>query len=251
MIKKIAVLSLLLCSLQLVQAQEGIRLGVKGSYMSTWLFNNNVSDAGDYLNYKPSYGGSFGIQAIYMFSDAYGISADLLYSGQNSKYEDSESAKYLNELKISYIDLPILFRVSSEKGPYFEIGPQFSFLSGAKETYEDKGDDNPLFDSYSDKDVKADFAGFGLSAVLGFGVDIKLNEMMNLTTGLRFGYMFTDAMNEYSKDEVAAATTDKSISYVSHSSHYVEGSEQKAFDYTKSNRVFGGLQLGLQFNLAK
>ena len=245
MIKKIAVLSLLLCSVQLVQAQEGIRLGVKGSYNSTWLFNNNISDAGDDLNYKPAYGGSFGLQAIYMFSDAYGISADLLYSGQNSKYEDSESAQYLNELKLNYIDLPILFRVSSEKGPYFEIGPQFSFLAGAKESYSDKLIPG---DSYSDKDFKDNFNGFGVSAVLGFGVDIKLTEMINLTTGLRFGYMFSDATKEYSAEEALDAAFDGDLSFVAASSHI---NDEGDFDYTKSNRVFGGLQLGLQFNLAK
>jgi hypothetical protein len=248
MIKKIAVLSLLLCSVQLVQAQEGIRLGVKGSYMSTWLFNNNISDAGDYLNYAPAYSGAFGVQAIYMFSDAYGISVDLNYAGQNSKYEDSESQEYLTELKLRYIDLPVLFRASSEKGPYFEIGPQFSFLAGAKESYTDKVDAS---NSYSDKDFKDNFAGFGLSAVLGFGVDIKLTEMINLTTGLRFGYQFTDATNEYTLDEAGAALANDQLSSVALASHFVEANPLKAFDYTKSNRVFGGLQLGLQFNLAK
>jgi hypothetical protein len=245
MIKKIAVLSLLLCSVQLVQAQEGIRLGVKGSYMSTWLFNKNVSDAGDDLNYAPAYSGAFGVQAIYMFSDAYGISVDLNYAGQNSKYEDSDSKNYLTELKLRYIDLPVLFRVSSEKGPYFEIGPQFSFLAGAKESFTNKLDAS---DNYSDKDYKDNFAGFGLSAVLGFGVDIKLTDMINLTTGLRFGYMFSDATNEYTAEEALEAGLNDQLSFVAASSHI--NSDDK-FDYAKSNRIFGGLQLGLQFNLSK
>jgi hypothetical protein len=138
-----------------------------------------------------------------------------------------------------------MFRVSSPQGPYFEIGPQFCLLTGAKETVEYEKDN---YRSYTDKDVKDDFTGFGVAGVLGFGIDIKLSEMVNLTTGLRFGYMFSDATTEYTEDESNNLSDQEKLSNVAAYSH--TNSEDK-FEYQKSNRVFGGLQLGLQFQLGR
>ena len=108
--------------------------------------------------------------------------------------------------------------------------------------------DNSTILNYSDKDVKDDFAGFGVAGVLGFGIDIKLTDMINLTTGLRFGYKFTDSTTEYSEDEFTAASTLEELSNVSGVAH--TDTEDK-FSYQKSNRAFGGLQIGIQFMLDK
>lgn len=247
--KKFIAIALFLGSFTAVQGQEGVRLGVKGSFYSTWLFNKNVSDQNSSLDYASSFGTSFGAQAVFMFAETYGMSAELNISSHNQKYDGyllNEDNTFTNEIKLKYIDIPVLFRVASPKGPYFEIGPQFSLLSGAKETF--TLDDDPLDFSYTDKDFKDDFAGFGISGVLGFGIDIKLSEMVNLTTGLRFGYMFTDATTEYTEDEALELFTDDNLSNVAAFSH---NNDEDEFEYKKSNRVFGGLQIGLQFNLGK
>lgn len=239
-------LAVFMTCLSTVQAQEGLRLGVKGSFFSTWLFNKNVSDRNASLDYASSFSGTVGAQVIWMFSDTYGLSGEVIYAGQNQKYDGysgNENNTFTNELKLGYLDIPILFRVSSPKGPYFEIGPQFSLLMGAKETLKyDKSSSSD--DNYTDKDVKDDFAGFGVAGVLGFGVDIKLTDNLNLTTGLRFGYMFTDATTEYTEEEALEKFADDKLSFVASASHINTDDE---FDYQKSNRAFGGLQLGLQF----
>lgn len=49
--KKIIAIALFLGSFTAVQAQEGVRLQVKGSFYSTWLFNKNVSDQNSSLDY--------------------------------------------------------------------------------------------------------------------------------------------------------------------------------------------------------
>lgn len=242
--KKIAAIVLFIFAVQSTQAQEGLRLGVKGSYMSTWLFNKNVSDAGSELDYASTFSGTFGLQGIYMFAETYGINAEIVMAGHNQSYEGNDNG-FTSEvdLKMKYIDIPVLFRVSSEKGPYFEVGPQFSFLSGAKESVTINNTE-----IYTDEDFKDNFNGFGVAGILGFGVDVKLTDMINLSTGLRFGYGFTDATKEYSQDEATQLISDDQLSFVSVVSHTAQNG---SFDYTKSNRVFGGLQLGLQFNLAK
>ena len=246
--KILAIAVIMITSLSSAQAQEGIRLGAKGSFFSTWLFNKNVSDRNASLDYASSFSPTFGVQAIFMLKETYGISAEVIYASQKQKYDGyfgNEDNTFTNEINLSYIDIPILFRVSSPKGPFFVVGPQVSLLMGAKETFEL---DNSTILNYSDKDVKDDFAGFGVAGVLGFGIDIKLTDMINLTTGLRFGYMFTDATTEYSEDEFTAASTLEELSNVSGVAH--TDTEDK-FSYQKSNRAFGGLQIGIQFMLDK
>ena len=253
--KILAIAVIVITSLSSAQAQEGIRLGAKGSFFSTWLFNKNVSDQNASLDYASSFSPTFGVQAIFMFKETYGINAEIIYASHKQKYDGyfgNEDNTFTNEINLSYIDIPILFRVSSPKGPYFEIGPQVSLLMGAKETFELA---NSSASNYSDKDVKDDFAGFGVAGVLGFGIDIKLTDMINLTTGLRFGYMFTDATTEYTEAETGDLSDKDLLSIVSYASHYEAekelGDNKNKFSYQKSSRAFGGLQLGIQFMLDK
>ena len=84
-----------------------------------------------------------------------------------------------------------------------------------------------------------------MSAVLGFGVDIKLSDAVNLTTGLRFGYMFTDATTEYTEDEASTNDDLSAFAAIAHTN------TDDKFDYQPTNRVFGGLQLGIQVLLDK
>lgn len=248
--KKTILALLFIGTMQTLQAQEGVRVGIKGAFNSTWLFNNNVSDVGPSLDYESTFGSSFGAQAIFMFAETYGMSAEVLFSSHNQKYvgyyNKNEANSFTVEDKISYLDIPLLFRVSSPKGPYFEIGPQVSFLTGAKETY-----DEALFttDDYSDKNFKNDFNGFGLSGILGFGVDIKITDNINLNTGLRFGYTFTDATTEYSLVEATELALKDQLSVNAQQNHSGkdDGKGGSVFDYQKSSRAWGGLHLGIQY----
>lgn len=230
-------------------AQEGIRIGLKGSFSSTWLFNKNVSDQNDELDYASSFGTAFGAQGVFMFAETYGLSAEILFASHRQKYDGYVGSKdntFTNEIKLGYLDIPVLFRVSSPKGPYFEIGPQFSLLMGAKETFELQN--GPSSSNYTDKDFKDNVASFSMGAVLGFGVDIKLSDQLALNTGLRFGYMFTDATTEYSEAEALKASSNDELSNVALFSHLNESGN---FDYQKSNRAFGGLQIGLQYRIER
>ncbi len=53
---------------------------------------------------------------------------------------------------------------------------------------------------------------------------------------------------EYTEDEALDLFADDNLSYVAAFSHT---NDEDEFEYKKSNRVFGGLQIGLQFNLGK
>lgn len=258
--KKILALLLITCSVGTAFAQEGFRFGAKGAFYSTWMFNKNISDEGPELDYASTFSPTFGINGIYMFQERYGVSVDLIYAAHNQKMDGFVPPENANntfdyELKASYLDIPILFRASTPSGPYFEIGPQFSLLMGAKESItfaKPDGVFNPSLGkvnvNYADRNIKNDLNGFGMSAVLGFGVDIKLSDAINLSTGFRFGYMFTDASVEYNKQEAETAFKEGDLSYLARRIHTnVDGD----FDYQPTNRVFGGLQLGIQVLLDK
>lgn len=245
--KKILALLLITCSVGTAIAQEGLRFGAKGAFYSTWMFNKNISDEGPELDYASTFSPTFGINGIYMFQERYGVSVDLIYAAHNQKLDgfvgqEKDNNTFEYELKSSYLDIPILFRASTPSGPYFEIGPQFSLLMGAKESL-DFAESNEF--DISEENIKSDLRGFGMSAVLGFGVDIKLSDAVNLTTGLRFGYMFTDATTEYTEDEASTNDDLSAFAAIAHTN------TDDKFDYQPTNRVFGGLQLGIQVLLDK
>ncbi|MEP7265721.1 MAG: hypothetical protein ABI772_14545, partial [Bacteroidota bacterium] len=108
--KKLLLIILLISSAAGVQAQKGFRAGIRGAYNSTWLFNKNVSDAGDELDYKSSFGLQAGVSLVYMFSESTGFSLDVMSGSVNQKYTNRLlkgtpfETKYESETKMSNID---------------------------------------------------------------------------------------------------------------------------------------------------
>jgi hypothetical protein len=217
---------------------QNFRIGLGGGFNSTWLANSNVSDQGDDLDFAVTFGGSIGIEGVYGFNEKSGISIAMLYSGHNQKYEgEAGNTSYESTVKMRYLDIPILFRITSPSGTYFEVGPQVGFLMSADE----EGDLGP------DIDVKDSFEGTNIAGVLGFGVDIDVSENVIITTGLRLGYGFTDATSEYSSEsDLDAALSEGKVGTSTYYAHY---DNKNNFGYEKTNRIFGGLKLGVTYNL--
>ena len=230
------------------QAQGEMTIGLKGAFNYTALFNNNVSDQGYELNYAPTTGGSFGASFNYRLAEKYSLDVNLLISSHNENYDlnfgtEKNPSMATLEDKLKYIDIPVLFKLGNGHGAYFEIGPQFSFLSGAKETF--TYNEIPTL-NYSDKDFKGDFKGFGLAGVLGFGADFELSEQIGLTTGLRLGYAFTDATTEYTEAEANALGAVDNLSLNAVFNHT---NKDGKFDYQKTMRAWAGLNIGLTYKL--
>jgi hypothetical protein len=230
------------------QAQGEITIGLKGAFNYTGLFNNNVSDQGYELDYAPTTGGSFGASFNYRLAEKSSIDVNILISGQNQKYDlkfgsEASALPATVETNLKYIDIPVLFKLGSGNGAYFEVGPQLSFLSSAKETFDFP---TATAGNYSDKDFKNDFKGFGLSGVLGFGADFELNEQLGLTAGLRLGYMFTDATVEYTAAEATALDENDNLSFNAAFNHT---NKKGDFEYQKTMRAWAGLNIGLTYRL--
>ncbi len=231
--KKVLIILFTVSTVLSAQAQE-FRLGLGGGFNSTWLANTNVSDQGDELDFAVTFGGSVGIEGIYSFNEKTGISMALLFSGHNQKYEGKfGNTTYETKVMMRYLDIPILFRLTSPSGTYFEIGPQFGFLTKAEEE----------FDGGSTEDIKDGFASSNIAGVLGFGVDIDASEHIIITTGLRLGYGFTDVTNEYSSATELNNTSDN-IGTPTYMAHF---DNKNKFGYEKTSRIFGGLKLGVTY----
>jgi len=243
--KKISILLLLTAMVITVSAQE-MRIGLLGGINSTWLFNKNISDAGNRVDYASTFGGSLGVNGVYQFSENSGISIGFLYAGHNQAYEgDVEGGPSTeNRLMLRYLDIPILLRLTSASGPYFEIGPQISLLMGATEDFTltpGNKDDN-----YSGKDFKDNFNGSNIAIALGFGIDIEASETVVVTTGLRFGYGLTDVTKEFTENEIIALDVTDKLSEVLNNSHTTQNN---SFKYEKTSRAFGGLMIGIAYRL--
>lgn len=188
------------------------RVGLNGGYNSTWLFNKNVSDAGDELDYKSSFGGQIGIDALWNFQESTGIYLGIISNSINQKYtiRPGNGENYVAETKFKYITVPLLFRYTGEKGPYFEVGPEFSFGAKAKSKVEDDEEDIPSEAINSSN----------IAAVLGFGITVKASEQIHVDIGLRFAWGLSDVMKEpdgaqnYEPTNTAAGGLHLGVAYV-------------------------------------
>ena len=245
--KKILLVFSLFATVTQLQAQ-GFRIGAKGAANTTWLLNSNVFDADKSIDHEASFGANIGVSATYMFNSYLGLSLDVMYASVNQHYKGETNILgsnfgYKIKEKLRYIDLPLLLKLTSEKGPYFEIGPKFSILSNHRE--EMNYDDDVLGGLGSGASYKGDFNSLVLSIALGFGVDIKVAENMYVTAGLRLAYGPGDTLDKMSESELG--TDDHSM--ISHFSSYENGGtgNNPKYSYKKTHTATGGLLIGYTY----
>jgi len=238
--KKMLVCVALLAAATTVNAQK-FKIGLGGAFNSTWLMNKNVFDADDQLNIAPTFGGSFGLKAQYYFNDKVGLELGVMSSGNSQKYELFDG-DVTTKVRMRYLDVPLMLRLGGDKGAYFEIGPNFGFLSKAEEEY----DDNDAVD------VKGGFNKANIGLNLGFGVDIDASESFTINVGLRFGYGFSDVTKKYDNYAEWLANLDEN-STATNAAQFKNGdvgsTDPSDFKYKATSRVWGGLSLGVLYTI--
>ncbi len=224
-----------------VNAQK-FKVGLGGAFNSTWLMNKNVFDADDDLDIAMTFGGSFGLKTQYYFNDKLGLELGIMRTGHNQKYDLNDGDGDV-KLKLRYLDVPLLLRVGGDKGAYFEFGPQFSFLTSAKEDFNYSL--NSLFD-YSDRDVKSTLNGTNIGIILGFGADVDLSESFTLAAGFRLGYGFSDVTKEYNSTDLDDLDDEHKLASATAFAHFDDDGN---FKYKSTNRLFGGIHLGVLYTI--
>lgn len=252
-------------------AQEGaIRIGAVLLPQSTWLLNQDDSDAGPELDYESTWGFAGGVSASYNFSDYLGVGLDVLYSNQGQKYKGTQSGiSYTAKTTLNYLKLPLLLRFNSDPNSVVQLnaflGPQFSFLL----SYKDRAEANVPFvgtniQEVSGKEVSLTvgntstkeeltapiYKSFLPGAVLGFGIGIKPTDELLISLHIRADYAFGDAENKDAK--------------INHN-HTTPGGTQESFWATKpkygnsapagytrptTTALTGGLQVGIYYTIS-
>lgn len=245
---KKALLTIAIIAASISVNAQNVRIGVSGGVNSTWLMNKNVFDQDDALDIAATFGGRFGIDAIYSFNEKLGLGIGFNFVSRNSQKYSGDASGLDGDLttKLNYFDIPIMLRLTSSSGTYFELGPQFGFLTKAEESYEN---DKTSAVNYDDYDVKNAFESTNIGLVLGFGVDIDVTENIFITTGIRLGYGFTDVTKEYdSVNDFIADNPDyltSTAGYITTLAAHLD--DNGDFKYEKTSRVFGGLNIGVSY----
>ena len=125
--KKITLLLVAVFTIGFVNAQdkENMSFGVKGGLNVSTITNADQ----DGVNSKSLIGFHVGFFGEFMISDQFAIQPELLYSAQGVKLEaDGEKG----DLKLDYINIPVMAKYYVADAFSLEFGPQIGFLVSAK-----------------------------------------------------------------------------------------------------------------------
>jgi hypothetical protein len=225
--------SLLLASTVVVAQGVKIHVGATSAVNATFVLDKGLSDDPRYnstltYNFAPI-GFNFGVD----LSRKFGLSLEGIKSAQGQVYELVDVARNIRgerRIDLEYIQLPLLLRFmsggNSGARANFNLGPQMSFLTDARESIQagagtyaipegmdlasiqtefptaTAGDQPGTYMLNSDvpsRDLlrkEADeFRNSEFSIAAAFGVDIDLSKHLYLTTQIRANYSLTDMRN--------------------------------------------------------
>ncbi|BDD08257.1 hypothetical protein FUAX_06890 [Fulvitalea axinellae] len=155
--KKLFFLSLLMLTVFSAQAQDYYGFGVKGG-----LNLSNLRGADGKM--LPGFVG--GIYFEYPLAEGFSVLSETVYSAQGAK-ADKEN---LPDLKLNYINWPILAKVALTEGLHLEAGPQMGFLVGGS----------------GGRFKRSDYKTFDLAGSVGLSLDIS----HNVNIGARYNHGF-------------------------------------------------------------
>lgn len=168
-------------SLNAVQSQE-VRLGAKAGL-------NYASIGGDYAeNYDPRVSFHIGGLVEVPLGGKFAIQPELLYSSEGMKdgyYSLVFDSNIKSNLKLDYINIPVMGKYYILDGLSVELGPQIGFLVSAKNKYEDHQQSGT--DDVKDLYNSIDFA-------IGLGASYRLNN------GIFFSLRFNKGISKINKD---------------------------------------------------
>ena len=160
----------------------------KGIVNTTFIVNNAVISDKNQSN-AFALGGNGGIGASIIYDNTVGASVDILFGTHSANYTGKYNvgpieSSYTSKVKLTTVQIPILFRLDSEEG-YLEIGPQLNVITSANYS-----SNSPIF---MDDQVMDAYKKTSWSGVLGVGSFRELGKRspLSLSFGLRVHYGLT------------------------------------------------------------
>jgi hypothetical protein len=178
--KKIILLVVMVFAFGFVNAQdkENMSFGVKGGLNVSSITNADQ----DGVNSKSLIGFHAGFFGEFMISDKFAIQPEVLYSTQGVKL-DFEGDK--GDLKLDYINIPVMAKYYVADTFSLELGPQIGFLVSAKA--KSGGVSEDIKDQVKSTDVSLGFGAsyyFAEKFMLGARYNLGLTQMQkDLATG--------------------------------------------------------------------
>ncbi len=153
---------------------------------------NLANLTGDIENNDMLVGFHVGGVAEYMFDEKMGLQAEVLYSSQGTKLSYSETDSFgtyeeEGKIKLSYINIPVLFKYYVTNGLSLEAGPQVGILVSSEAEYSYKETSEGVTVSESETvDLKneTNSLDFGFNFGLGYKMDSGLNFGARYNVGL-------------------------------------------------------------------
>lgn len=159
----------------LANAQE-TKFGLKGG-MNIANFSGDVEENSSKVSFHV---GGF---AEIKISDKLSIQPELLYSEQGTKIDGFSTyldyTEYTADInfRLSYINIPVMFKFYVDKSFYFELGPQLGILTGAKTVTKLSG---------FNQEVKQDMKDFFKSTDFGLNFGAGYNFTDHLFANVRY-----------------------------------------------------------------
>lgn len=202
MSKKIILFSAIFTSVSTCFADDEkkntLEIHAKGSANSTFLFNNNISDAGGDQDYAAGWSFNYGA-GVSMYFGKVGFAVEGLMGNHRAAYAGTfvtkdaagtvtSSTDYSSNINLNIIQIPVFFKLKSDIGGYLELGPQYNLISQANYHYTASG-------VQLDTVMTNSFAKSYFSAVIGFGFKIPVAKSnFSILGGARLQYAFSDIM---------------------------------------------------------
>jgi hypothetical protein len=170
-------------------AQASFAIGLKGGPNFA---NINTSDAAG--TYKSRTGFHVGAFTLIKLTKI-GIQPELIFSQQGSKFKYSGSPDL--ESNFSYINIPVIIKLYTIAGINIQAGPQFGFLTSAKQEIPD-----PITQQVTKEDVKDAYKKSDVSVALGVGWDLPFGLTIDGRYNLGLSKINDEAGSSAAKNQV-------------------------------------------------
>jgi len=161
-------------------AQFQFGAGIKGGLN---LATQSTTGEGAGVSVRQLIGYNGGVYGNIFLTDMFGLQAELAVCSRGSDWDD---VSYNVKDKLTYLDLPLLFKFQPIKYANIHLGPQFGSLLSAKQEDKDDGDITDIRDWYNSLDVG-----------LAFGAEANLPYRINFTARYVIGLVSATNDEEY------------------------------------------------------
>jgi len=146
---------------------QGVDFGVKAGVNFASIGGDEADDFGSRTSFH------FGVTAGIGVSDNFNVQPELVYSSQGASL-DIEGIDA--DIKLDYVNLPIMAQFQVADGFSIELGPQFGFLMSAK--VEADGEEEDIKDDLKGLDIGA---GVGVNYAMASGLNIGARYNLGLS----------------------------------------------------------------------